>query len=334
MFLKGLLEAASPRLFADRLLSITDGDDDSETSGGGKPKEDDDLSGEPDDDDEDAGKDEDKEQGKDEGKETDDEAALLAKYDEDLNEEEKTYKQRFSDTKADRDDLARQLRAKITENEELRKKTGKAPLYENAEDEEKAVQALFDDIWGEISTIKDEDANERLKKVYRTIAKKMVHGQKQAVEAALSKIKVEQTATTEQQQQAAMRREQATKGAKIALKEIGLDPEKHFPLIQREVDKQMETEKEWFSVIPVDQQFIRLAERVKKRLDKINGERDEHRQSAAGTMGAGGRRRPAPKDKDEGGEDDSMAGAMAIHSRKLRENSGKLYAINSGRRAS
>jgi hypothetical protein len=224
MRIQRLIEGASPA-FRDRLLSVKPGEDD--PAGGDEKTDDaaDDLS-------DDLGKDDKTQDDKADDKKSE-EQALLDKYDEDLEHEEETYKQRFADTKADRDRLAVNFRKVVAENDKLRKAAGNQPSLENEADEEKLVQQLTDELWEDVSSIVETDPNKKTKEVYGKIAKRMVRGQKQAVEVAVKRIQEQQDKQAQDTQGQQARHEAAVKTAKIVLQEEGLDPVKHLPLFQR-----------------------------------------------------------------------------------------------------
>lgn len=229
--------------------------------------------------------------------------------DADLEDEELTYKKRFADTKADRDEKVRMLRESMAENARL-----KALQAASADvNEEALAKEIQDGIYQEVSLITETDPKKRTKAAYDVVGKHIAMATKKAVDLALSKVNLQRQTEAQQSTEHTQKREAAAKRAKIALRESGLDPEKTFALFQKEVDRQMETEPEWFEAVPASEHFMRLASRVKDRLERNKKANDEHRREAGGQLNAGSRVTRSAKSKDEDeGEPDTMRGAMSL----------------------
>jgi hypothetical protein len=233
--------------------------------------------------------------------------------DEDLNEEEQTYKKRYGDVKSDRDEKVRLLRATMAENARL--KTVQTTASEV--NEEQLAKEIQDGIYAEVSSITEPDPAKARKAAYDVIGKHIAKATKQAVDMALKQVEVRREREMQQMTDGEQKRGVATKLAKIALKEIGLNPETDITEFQRQVDLQMETDADWFQAIPADQHFLRLAKRVQKVLKDKQQANEEHRRDAGGTITSSSRvRRPSTeKDDADGGELDTMRGAMGLATR-------------------
>ena len=235
--------------------------------------------------------------------------------DEDLDEEEQTYKKRYGDLKSDRDEKVRALHGLMAENARLKAVQTTAVDVNEAQ----LVKEMQDGIYADVSAITETDPAKAREAAYKVIGKHQALTIKRAVELAVKTIETKREQEVQQTTDVERNRAGATKLAKIALKEIGLDPEKHIGEFQHQVDVQMETDADWFKAIPAEQHFIRLAKRVQRIITKNQEANDEHRRDAGGTITSSSRaRRPgSTKDKDEGenGELDTMRGAMGLATR-------------------
>ena len=255
----------------------------------------------------------------DEAKETEEDEDEAAKVkadarDEDLDEEEQTYKKRYGDLKSDRDEKVKVLHALMTENARLKAVQTTAVDVNEAQ----LVKEMQDGIFADVSAITETDPAKAREAAYKVIGKHQALTIKRAVELAVKTIETKREQEVQQTTDVERNRAGATKLAKIALKEIGLDPEKHIGAFQHEVDLQMETDADWFKAIPAEQHFIRLAKRVQHLITKNQQANDEHRRDAGGTITSSSRaRRPGSSTKDEGedGEMDTMRGAMGLATR-------------------
>ena len=233
--------------------------------------------------------------------------------DEDLDEEEQTFKKRYGDLKSDRDEKVRLLRDTMAENARLKAAQTTASEVNEAE----LVKEMQDGIFAEVSAITETDPAKAREAAYKVVGKYQALGIKKAVDLALKQIDARREKEVQQTTKAEQNRTVATRFAKIALKEIGLDPEKDIDEFQHQVDLQMETDENWFKAIPADQHFLRLARRVKRVLAEKKEANDEHRREAGGTITSSSRvrRTSSTTDKDEHGEMDTMRGAMGLATR-------------------
>lgn len=255
---------------------------------------------------------------KDEKEETDERDA-------DLDEEEATYRKRYADTKADRDEKVRQLRDLMTENAKLKAiQTATSDV-----DEEALAREIQEGIFKEVSQINETDPAKARKAAYDVVGKHIALSTKKAVELALKKVatqKQEQESQTDEQKK---QMEVAKRRARIALKEVGLDDTKHYKDFEEAVTKQMEQDPEWFETIPASEHYIRIATRVKKRIDRIKQERAEHQREAGG-LNAGTRIPKRPTRTDEEGDDkepDTMTGAMQLLGRRNLSRGNRAFQL-------
>lgn len=245
--------------------------------------------------------------------------------DEDLDEEEETYRKRFADTKADRDDKARQLREAMVENARLK------ALVSTSSDinEEQLAQEIQEGIYKEVTQITETDPAKARKAAYDVVGKHIAKATKKAVDLALSKVTAreqqQEQLTTEQSKQM----EVAKKRARIAMKELKLDPDKHYPMFEQEVTRQMERDPEWFHAIPASEHYVRIATRVKHRLDKIRKEREEHQREAGGQISASSRvNGRSPKPKDEGDDEgDTLSTAISTLARRNQARGARAFQL-------
>lgn len=243
-------------------------------------------------------------------KDDDEESEAARTSRQELDEEEETYKKRFADTKADRDEKARLLRETMQENARLK---AMATIDADVNEEELARQ-IQEGIFSDISKIAETDPAKRTKAAYDVVGRHIALSTKKAVELALRKVKTEQEEQIQQTTEASAKRDRAANMAKIVLKEEGLDPEKHFGMFQEEVDKQMEKDPDWFTAIPAEQHFVRLVNRVKSRMEQNREANETHQREAKGQLNSGSRvtqRQPRQSD-DEDGEKDTLRGAMLL----------------------
>lgn len=229
----------------------------------------------------------------------------------DLDEEEETYRQRFAATKADRDEKVKQLREMMQENARLRALS----TIDTDVNEEELARQIQEGIFADISKIEEKDPAKRTKAAYDVVGRHIALSTKKAVELALRQVRTAGEQERQQTTEQAQKFERAAKMGKLVLKEEGLDPEKHFGMLQAEVDKQMEEDPDWFQAIPADQHFTRLISRVKQRIASNRKANDEHRREANGQVNNGSRfNQRQPRDSDDEGDKqkDTLSGAMAL----------------------
>ena len=234
--------------------------------------------------------------------------------DADLDEEEVTYRKRYADTKADRDEKVRQLRDTMAENARL-----KAIATASSDiNEEELARQVQEGIFKEVSQIQESDPAKARKAAYDVVGKYIAQHTKKAVDLALSKITAQRQQEEQQTTHQAQQVEAASKRAKIALKEIGLDPQKYFKDFEREVNRQMDSDPEWFQAIPPSEHFIRIANRVKSKIERIRSANSEHQREAGGQVNSGSRVRTKPRAQDQDEDDgklDTLRGAMSLASK-------------------
>jgi len=261
----------------------------------------------------------------DEGGKADDQEDEVRQAKDDLDEEEETYRKRFADTKADRDEKIKQLREMMAENAKLKALS----TLESDVNEEELARQIQEGIYADISAIHEKDPNKARKAAYDVVGRHIAKATKQAVDLALKTVKgsVErERQQVEQQTEAANR---ATKMAKIALKENGLDPDKHFGMFQKEVDRQMEEDPDWFQAIPPNQHYVRLVDRVKERMASNKKANDDHQREARGQVNSGARvstRQPQDDQQDDDGAD-SLKGAMALARKASLLRSKRMFSL-------
>lgn len=231
-----------------------------------------------------------------------------------LDEEEETYRERFAATKADRDEKVRQLRELMSENAKL-----KALSTIDADvNEEELARQIQEGIFADISKINEKDPTKARKAAYDVVGRHIALSTKKAVELALRQVRATGEQERQQSAEQTQKFERAAKMGRMALKENGLDPEKHFGMLQAEVDRQMEQDPDWFQAIPADQHFDRLISRVKERMSTNRKANADHQREAGGQVNNGSRfKQRQPKDSDEGEDTqrDTLRGAMALSRR-------------------
>lgn len=245
--------------------------------------------------------------------------------DTDLDEEEETFKKRYGDLRADRDEKVRQLRELMTENAKL-----KAIQTTNSDvDEEALAREIQEGIFKEVSQINETDPAKARKAAYDVVGKHIALSTKKAVELALKKVATQQQEQASQTDEQKKQMEVAKRRARIALKEVGLDDAKHYKDFEDAVTKQMEQDPEWFETIPASEHYIRIATRVKKRIERIKQERAEHQREAGG-LTAGTRIPKRPTRTDDEGDDkepDTMTGAMQLLGRRNLSRGNRAFQL-------
>lgn len=246
------------------------------------------------------------------------------KDDEDLDEEEKTYKKRFSDTKADRDEIARERNLLREELAALRNDVADLKSKQDSGDiTDEEVDAIAEDLFKRVSSVSKDDP-EYGKKVYREIGRDLARLKKEII----STLKTEESQKTKQTSEAERARQDAEENAKIALEEAGLDPEKHFKLFQKEVDDLMAKKPNWFKVVPPQEQFLRIAERVSKQVKSSKEANAEHRKESGGVMSGGSKvNKKSNQQEDDDGEPDTMIGAMNAHKRDQYKLGARMHKL-------
>lgn len=231
------------------------------------------------------------------------------------------YKQRYSDTKSDRDRLKAEADSLRAENDNLKLEKEKRGAIDDVDLE----RQFFDEMYDDVSKIDPSDAD-KSKKIYSAIAKGMAKAVKVTKEQTLREMSVRARENSIVKTKQSSQISQAENMAKIALEEIGLDPEKHYNEFTKEVDGIMAKKPNWFKVVPGEQQFMKIAQFVKDRLDKVKTENDEHRKEAGGLIGLGNK---VTKKKSSAEEDDdspdTMTGALAVLHKQRKADAARAY---------
>jgi hypothetical protein len=195
--------------------------------------------------------------------------------------------------------------------------------------EEQLAKEIQEGIYKEVSQISETDPVKARKAAYDVVGKHIAMATKKAVDMALSKVTAqkqqEELLTTEQSKQM----EVAKKRARIAMKELKLDPDKHYNLFEEEVTKQMERDPEWFQAIPASEHYVRIATRVKHRIEKIREKRAEHQREAGGVISSSSRvngRSTKPKD-DGDDEGDTLSNAISTLARRNQARGAKAFQL-------
>lgn len=246
-----------------------------------------------------------------EGDEDDEnEAGKVQASDEDLDEEETTYKRRFADTKADRDEKVKILKQTMQENARLKA----LQSLDSDVNEEELTREIQEGIYRDISAIDEKDPTKRTKAAYDAVGRGIARATKKAVDLALNRMASVQEESIRETEQQTAARGRAEKMAKIVMKEEGLNPDKHFSLFQEEVDKQMADDPDWFKAIPADQHFIKLTSRVKARVEANQKANANHQREAQGQVNRGSRvtQKPARQTDDDQEDTNTMRGAMLL----------------------
>lgn len=234
--------------------------------------------------------------------------------DDDLDEEEITYKKRFADTKADRDEKARQVRELIAENARLKA----VQVATSDVDEEALAREIQEGMFKEVSQISESDPTKRSKAAYDIVAKHIAQATKKAVDLTLKKVASQAQEKESQTEEQKRNLEIGKKRARIALKEVGLDPDKYYQNFETEVTQMLEEEPEWFNTIPADQHYIRMAKRVKAAVAAIQEKRKDQQREANGQLNGGSRvtkrSRQEPNDDEEA--KDTLTGAIQLLGRR------------------
>lgn len=309
MKFKNFFNSDSP--MQDRMLRISNEDDlDDDLSGGGAGGE--------------SGLSlEDEEEAEEDFSGNEDEEGDVGESDGDSEEDGIDYKQRYADTKTDRDRI---LSEQNQSKEEIgRLKSELAAFNKSDESDEELERQYGDELHESVSQISQDDPD-RAKKVYAVIGKHNARMRK----SILDEIDKRNATKTRNADQEARRREGGVELAKIALKEVGLDADKTFNLFQKEVDDQMNSEPKWFTAIPDDQQFIRLANRVLKKVESNKQKNAEHRKGAGGMLSSGSKVKKQSDSQDEDDGPSTMIGAMGAV-RQSQRNKAKKRAEMVGR---
>jgi hypothetical protein len=262
----------------------------------------------------------------DKGEDDDEKREVVDERDEDLDEEEETYRRRFADTKADRDEKARQLREAMIENAKLK------ALVSTSSDvnEEQLAKEIQEGIFSEVSQITESDPAKARRAAYDVVGKHIAKATKKAVELALSKVTSQRQQEAQQTTEQSKAMEVAKRRARIALKEVGLDQEKHYNFFEEEVTKQMERDPEWFQAVPPSEHYMRIASRVKHRIEKIRERREEHQREAGGQISASSRvngRSQRPKDDGDDEGADTLSSAISTLSRRNQARGAKAFQL-------
>jgi hypothetical protein len=251
-----------------------------------------------------------------------------------LSEDAAKRVERYKQKAKDRDEIA-------TERNQLLKEVGRLRAVEDAREAalkaatqitpDEAAEKLADEIFNEATKITSDDQDVRTKGVYKIIAKKLLDLQKAATQTAVQVVEGRQAQQQAASQQQTAAEKDAIDNAKIALEEVGLDPEKTYPLFERVVNALIADKPKWFDVVPPGEQYIRIANRVLKMTNKTTEDNAAHQREAGGQLDRGGR---GPRSSPKGGKDDAPE-TMADGMRALRKNqvakSSALYTIASHR---
>lgn len=234
--------------------------------------------------------------------------------DDDLDEEERTYRKRFADTKADRDEKAKLLREAMLENARLKA----LQTVTNDVDEEALAREIQEGMFKEVSQITESDPNKRSKAAYDIVAKHIALATKKAVDLSLKKVADQQHQQQAQTEQQKKDLEIGKRRARIALKEVGLDPDKYYANFEDEVSEMLDKEPEWFNTIPPEQHYIRMAKRVKEAVRGIQEKRKNHQREANGQLNGGSRvpKRPRQESNDDESAADTLTGAIQLLGRR------------------
>lgn len=294
------LFAASPIVDRLRLTASTDDSEDDATGAGSDLSEDDEKEGE---------KDELEREGddqKEEGKDDETVEEKLAR----LEKENQNLQKRFSDTKNDRDVVARERNLLRQELEQFRADLDELKTSKNSDEiSDEEVDRVAGDLLKRVASLKDDDP-ERAAKIYREIGREFVKVKRQTI----AEIRAEQKKQSQQDSTIEQARAEAIENAKVALEELDLDPEKHLPLFQKTVDELAQNNSRWFKTIPASEQYIRIAEKVKKKVESSRQANADHRKDADGMIGSGSKvkQKKTNQREEEGDEPDTMAGAMGM----------------------
>lgn len=196
-------------------------------------------------------------------------------------------------------------------------------------DPEAFSDRLATEVFQEASKIDSKDPDERTRLVYKLIIKKAFGLSQQAVTTALQAVEHKEQQRDAQRAQVTAEQQDAIDKAKIALDEVGLDPETYFPHVQRLVNTLLAEKPKWFEAVPVEEQYMRLANKVKATIDANRTETDEHRREAQGLLGRGPGARPArSKGSDEGAPAPAtMAEGMGLLAKGRRAKASALFNV-------
>lgn len=313
-------KAASP--FWDRLLSATNADSDDSAGA--------DLSEETDHSDDDLESELDEHEAELSGEEGDD----------------PSYKKRFADTKTDRDrlkkeneDLAAERESLRLENERLRTQqqahhtdTGKHEIDQVNETE--VVMEIAEAVNRDYLAKPENQRN--VKTLVAGIASQLLKKTRQEA-AAISRQEASRVNQTVEGKREAMRL------AHEALKDAGLDPEKHFPFMRTIINQRMDSDRGWFERTGhnLKDQYKTLAKETKDLLISVGAPltkeearraTDELHRDAGGDIGGGKRRATdsprRPSDDDEPAQGSTMIAALQANRRALVNRA----AMKAGRR--
>ena len=256
-------------------------------------------------------------------------------------ESDDPYKKRFADTKLDRDrlkkerdDLAAERESLRSENERLRTQgqahhtdTGKHEI--DRVNETEVIMEIADAVNREYTALPDDKRNVR--SMTAAIAGNLLKKMDERA-AAISRQEAARAVSAVDGKRAAM--DLATK----ALKDAGLDPEKHFPIMRTIINQRMDKDRGWFERTGHDlpNQYKTLAGETKDLLvslgatlskEQVRKATDELHREAGGDIGGGKRRatdsprQAADDDSETGG---TMISALAMNRRRLVANAGKV----------
>lgn len=195
-------------------------------------------------------------------------------------------------------------------------------------------QKIGDELFDRVSKITDEDPSARSKSVYREIGKVIGKLTKEAQEQAIRKVEERSQSIRTQTEQKSREFKEAETKAKIAIgEEFGLDEDsaigKIYPAFIREVERIQKDEPMWFKAIPAEEQFVKIARKVKAVYEKNKKANEEHQEEAGGMLGSGSKvKKKSVVTDDEGGEgEETLAGALGVLHKQQKTRAGNMFKL-------
>lgn len=253
-----------------------------------------------------------------------------------LEGDEDPYKKRFADTKADRDRLKREKDALEAERESLRLENEQLRRQQSAHHTDTG-RAEIDEV---NETQEVMDIAEAVNRDYLSLPNEK-RNVKTMTELIVSKTlkKMREDAAKISQQEAARvinsvkGKETARQRANEALTAVGLDPDKHFPIMRTIINNRMDSDPGWFDRTGRDlkKQYETLATETRDYLvslgatlskKQVRDAQDQLLREEAGGVIAGGSRRANDSPRQAADDDDpahgnTMIAAMAANRRSL-----------------
>lgn len=256
-------------------------------------------------------------------------------------DDETPYKKRFADTKADRDRLKNELDAAAAERESLRQENERLRTQQSAHHVETGKHEI--DQVNETETVME--IAEAVNREYLALPDNQRNVKTMAASIAKALLKkVDERAVTISRREAsqAVNTVEGKRTAKAyahdALKEAGLDPEKHFPILRTIIQQRIDSDSDWFRRTGHDLkgQYGTLAKETKDYLvsigatlnkEQVRKANDDQLREAGGQIG-GGKRRATDSARETTDDDapehpNTMISAMAANRRSLFGRSAK-----------